>query len=186
MKLPFSKWAAAAALAAATLPLQMVQAALPTGAEAPDFTVQAALAGQPFEFSLSKALQKGPVVLYFYPAAFTKGCTIEAHTFAEAIDEYKQLNATVIGISNDNIETLKEFSTGPCGSKFAVGADTSGSVIRDYDALLGTQSNRANRISYVISPEGKVIYAYSAMEPEGHVQNTLDALRSHSDIPTQK
>lgn len=178
MTLRFFSRAAAVTIATAAMPLHMAQAALPVGSNAPDFTVEAALAGQPFEFSLSEALQKGPVVLYFYPKAFTKGCTIEAHTFAEAIDDYHQLNATVLGISNDNIDTLKEFSLGPCGSKFAVGADNSGAIIRDYDALLGTESNRANRISYVISPQGKVVYTYSSMEPEGHIHNTLDALKS--------
>ncbi len=153
------------------------QAALAVGAPAPDFTVQAALAGKTFDFSMSRALQKGPVVLYFYPAAFTQGCTVEAHTFAEAIADYKALGATVIGLSADDIDTLKEFSTGPCGSKFAVGADPGGKVIRAYDAGMGAQSERATRISYVISPEGRIIYEYTAMEPDDHVNNTLKAVR---------
>src|SRR5690606_35092083 len=122
------------------------QAALAVGAPAPDFTVQAALAGKTFDFSMSRALQEGPVVLYFYPAAFTQGCTVEAHTFAEAIADYKALGATVIGLSADDIDTLKDFSTGPCGSKFAVGADPGGKVIRAYDAGMGAQSERATRI----------------------------------------
>ena len=115
--------------------------------------MQAALAGNTFDFSMKDALKKGPVVLYFYPAAFTKGCTIEAHTFAEAIDDYTYFGATGIGLSSDNIDTLKDFSTGPCGNKFAVGADTTGQVIKAYDAGLGTHTERASRISYVISPE---------------------------------
>lgn len=153
-------------------------AALQEGEAAPDFTVPAALAGETFEFSLDRALEQGPVVLYFYPAAFTKGCTVEARSFAEAIDDYKALEASVIGISNDDIETLKSFSVEACSSKFAVGADNKGSVIRAYDAELGASPGRANRISYVISPEGRIIYAYSSMNPDLHVAKTLEALRA--------
>lgn len=152
-------------------------AALAVGEPAPDFTVQAALAGKTFDFSLSQALKKGPVVLYFYPAAFTQGCTVEAHTFAEAIEDYRAQGATVIGLSADNIDTLKDFSTGPCGSKFAVGADTGSRVIKAYDAGLGSHTDRATRMSYVISPEGRILYEYTAMEPDDHVANTLKAVR---------
>ena len=153
------------------------QAALAVGSPAPDFTVQAALAGETFKFSLYEALKNGPVVLYFYPAAFTQGCTVEAHTFAEAVDEYSVFGATVIGLSSDTIDVLKDFSTGPCGSKFAVGADTGSQVIKSYDAGLGAHTERASRISYVISPERKIIYEYTAMEPDEHVSNTLGAVR---------
>ena len=152
-------------------------AALQEGDAAPDFTVPAAQAGEVFDFSLSQALKTGPVVLYFYPAAFTKGCTVEARSFAEAIDDYKALSASVIGISGDDIGTLKAFSVEACSSKFAVGADDEGSVIRAYDAELGTSPGRANRISYVISPEGEIVYAYSSMNPDQHVANTLKAVR---------
>ncbi len=98
-------------------------AALPVGSDAPAFTTQASLGGKVFDFKLSDALKKGPVVLYFYPAAFSKGCTIEAHDFAEAIDKYQALGATVIGISADDIETLNKFSVSECRSKFAVASD---------------------------------------------------------------
>ena len=98
-------------------------AALKPGDNAPDFTAQASLGGNVFTFSLADALKKGPVVLYFYPAAFTKGCTIEAHDFAEATDTYHSLGATVIGVSHDNIDTLNKFSVSECRSKFAVAAD---------------------------------------------------------------
>src|SRR5688572_22878786 len=98
-------------------------AALPNGTQAPDFTAQASLAGKPFTFSLSEALKQGPVVLYFYPAAFTSGCTIEAHNFAEATDQFKALGATVIGVSNDDIETLHRFSVSEFRNKFGVAAD---------------------------------------------------------------
>src|SRR5512139_1742641 len=98
-------------------------AALKPGEKAPDFSAQASLGGSVFAFSLADALKRGPVVLYFYPAAFTEGCTIEAHDFAEATDAYRALGATVIGVSHDNIDTLKKFSVSECRSKFAVAAD---------------------------------------------------------------
>ena len=99
-----------------------------SAAKAPDFTLQAAQGGNVFTFSLADALKKGPVVLYFYPAAFTTGCTIEAHDFADAIDQYHALGATVIGVSHDQIDTLQKFSVSECRSKFAVAADTQQTV----------------------------------------------------------
>src|SRR5476651_1738675 len=111
-------------------------AALPNGHAAPDFTTQATLAGKPFTFSLAEALKKGPVVLYFYPAAFTPGCTAEAHDFAEATDKFKALGATVIGFSHDPIDKVTEFSTKECRDKFAVGSDADGSIMKKYDAVL--------------------------------------------------
>src|ERR1700744_5227027 len=98
-------------------------AALPDGTKAPVFSTEASLAGKTFKFSLAEALKKGPVVLYFYPAAFTKGCTIEAHEFAEATDQFKALGATVIGVSHDSIDTLNKFSVSECRNKFAVASD---------------------------------------------------------------
>ena len=98
-------------------------AALADGTQAPDFTAQASMGGKEFTFSLSDALKKGPVVLYFYPAAFTSGCTVEAHDFADATDKFAALGATVIGVSHDKIETLDKFSVSECRSKFAVAAD---------------------------------------------------------------
>ena len=177
MKNLFSALSAVAALTLSS----GVLAALQEGDPAPDFTVPAALAGEVFDFSLDQALKAGPVVLYFYPAAFTKGCTVEARSFAEAIDDYKALGASVIGISGDDIATLKTFSVEACSSKFAVGADGKGEVIRSYDAELGTSPGRANRISYVISPEGRIVYAYSSMNPDQHVANTLKAVREWRD-----
>src|SRR5271165_6370654 len=104
-------------------------AALSSGAQAPVFTTEATLAGKEFTFSLADALKKGPVVLYFYPAAFTRGCTVEAHDFADATDKYAALGATVIGMSHDDIATLDKFSTSECRSKFPVAADPDGTVI---------------------------------------------------------
>jgi peroxiredoxin len=150
-------------------------AALPVGADAPSFTTQASLAGKAMPFDLKAALKKGPVVLYFYPAAFTSGCTIEAHDFAEATDQFKALGATVIGMSADPIEKLNKFSVTECRNKFAVGA-ASPQVIADYDVKFPDKPI-SNRTSYVIAPDGKVIFAYSALDPAGHVEKTMDAVK---------
>jgi peroxiredoxin Q/BCP len=151
-------------------------AALAPGAQAPDFTTQATLAGKPFSFSLADALKSGPVVLYFYPAAFTKGCTIEAHNFAEATDKFKALGATVIGVSHDNIDTLNKFSVSDCRNKFAVASDADQKITKSYDAVLAIKPEYANRTSYVIAPTGKIIYEYTAMDPDGHVEKTMAAV----------
>ncbi|MFL9924686.1 peroxiredoxin [Herbaspirillum lusitanum] len=153
-------------------------AALKPGDKAPDFKAQASLGGQVSTFSLDAALKKGPVVLYFYPAAFTSGCTVEAHLFAEAIDRYKALGATVIGVSNDKIETLNKFSVSECRSKFAVAADTDQKIMKAYDAVLMFSS--ASRTSYVIAPDHTIIYEYSDLSPDKHVENTLQALQQWS------
>jgi len=152
-------------------------AALTDGAKAPDFTLQATQGGNVFTFNLADALKKGPVVLYFYPAAFTTGCTIEAHDFADAIDRYKALHATVIGVSHDPLGTLQKFSVSECRSKFAVAADTDQAVEKAYDAVLTSHPQYANRTSYVIAPDGTIIYSYTAMDPSQHVANTLAALK---------
>ena len=164
----------------------VASAALAVGAPAPDFTAQAALGGKTFTFSLAEALKKGPVVLYFYPKAFTKGCTIEAHNFAEATEKFQALGATLIGMSNDDIETLKDFSVKECRNKFAVAADAGARIMKQYDAAMFLLPDRADRISYVISPEGKVIYAYSSLSPDNHVENTLKAVRDwRAGVSTQ-
>src|SRR5262249_33780049 len=111
-------------------------AALRVGAPAPDFTARASLGGKQFDFALAEALKKGPVVLYFYPAAFTPGCTIEAHNFAEAMPDFEKLGATVIGVSADDIEKLDRFSLTECRSKFPVAADGNGRIMQSYDAVV--------------------------------------------------
>lgn len=172
----FTDWAWVVALFslwAASLP---ARAALVAGDAAPDFTVEAAIAGKSFRFSLSEALRKGPVVLYFYPKSFTSGCTIEAHNFAEASPKFAALGATLLGMSADDIATQKDFSVRECRDKFAVGADEGGKVMRQYDAKLPLMEV-ADRISYVISPEGKVIYAYSSLSPDHHVENAMKAVQ---------
>jgi peroxiredoxin Q/BCP len=151
-------------------------AALSTGIQAPDFTTQATLAGKPFTFSLADALKKGPVVLYFYPAAFTPGCTVEAHEFAEATEKFQALGATVIGVSHDPIDTLNKFSVSECRNKFAVASDADQKITKSYDAVLAAKPEYANRTSYVIAPDHKIIYEYTAMSPDKHVENTLAAV----------
>jgi peroxiredoxin len=151
--------------------------ALPDGAKAPDFSTDASLAGKEFKFSLAEALKKGPVVLYFYPAAFTPGCTVEAHEFAEATAKFQQLGATVIGVSHDPIEKLDRFSVSECRNKFAVASDADGGIMKAYDSVLPDHPEYANRTSYVIAPGGQIIYSYTAMNPDKHVENTLAAVK---------
>lgn len=152
-------------------------AALKPGDAAPDFSTQASLAGKAFDFSLASALKKGPVVLYFYPAAFTPGCTVEAHEFAEATSQFQALGATVIGVSHDGIATLNRFSVSECRNKFAVAADPDQHIMKAYDAVLKAEPQYADRTSYVIAPDGRIIYSYTDMQPDPHVANTLAAVR---------
>ncbi len=166
---------------AATLVTLPVFAALEKGSKAPDFDVEASLAGEPFHFSLAEALESGPVVLYFYPAAFTPGCTIEAHKFAEATEAFAEYGATVIGVSSDDLEKLHKFSVSECRNKFAVAADPEQRVIKAYDAVLDRMPQYADRISYVISPEGEIIHTHVAMEPNGHITESLAAVKSWAD-----
>ena len=169
-----------ALLAVAVFAAAASHAALKPGDAAPDFKAQASLAGNEFTFSLAEALKQGPVVLYFYPAAFTSGCTIEAHDFAEATDSYRKLGASVIGVSRDDIETLQKFSVSECRNKFAVASDRDQRIMKAYDAVLASSPEYADRVSYVIAPEGRVVFAYKSMNPEKHVEYTLDALRKWS------
>jgi len=151
-------------------------AQLPTAGTAPDFSAQVAQGGRVTTFSLKAALARGPVVLYFFPKAFTSGCTAEAHDFADHIGDYKKLGAIVVGVSGDSIATQVKFSTQECRSKFLVAADPGLKIASSYDAkVLGLY---ANRTSYVIAPDGKIAYAYTSLDPDKHVANTLAALRA--------
>jgi thioredoxin-dependent peroxiredoxin len=162
---------------AGTLYVSSASAALDVGVSAPDFKLKSAVAGEVSDFSLAQTLKNGPVVLYFFPAAFTSGCNREAHSFAEHINDFKALNATVIGVSNDNIETISKFSVQECAGKFSVAADPDSKVISAYNAkfpLVG----KAQRVSYVIGKDGKIAYVFSSLtDPEGHIENTLQALK---------
>ena len=151
-------------------------AALKVGEKAPDFTAAATLGGKEFTFHLADALKKGPVVVYFYPAAFTKGCTVEAHDFAAAMPQYQALGATVIGVSHDDIATLNKFSVSECQSKFAVAADQDRHIMKSYDATLGFLTAYASRTSYVVAPDGRIAFAYSDLDPQWHVSKTLKAV----------
>lgn len=156
-------------------------AAMKAGDQAPDFTVQAAVGGKTFTFKLADALKKGPVVLYFYPKSFTPGCTVEAHEFAENAENFTAAGASLIGLSADNIATQVEFSSKECRDKFPVGADPDGAVIRAYDSQMFKLGSigpaLSSRVSYVIAPDGKIIYAYQDSAPDKHIANTLAAVR---------
>ncbi|WP_407909143.1 peroxiredoxin [Lysobacter claricitrinus] len=167
--------------AIATLALASpAMAALKAGDKAPDFKAQAYLAGKPFTFELSKALRKGPVVVYFFPAAHTSGCNLEAHLFSEASDKFKAEGATVIGMSAGNIDQLSDFSkeTEHCGGKFAVGADPGAQIAKTYDAVLDKKPEWSNRTSYVVAPDGTIAAVYSDLNPNQHVQAMLDGVKT--------
>ncbi len=167
----------AAFIAAALLSLP-VFAALKPGAVAPAFTAPAYLAGTPFTYDLAAALKKGPVVLYFFPAAFTPGCNAEAAAFSRAIDRFKAQGASVIGVTAGNIERLAAFSTDTekCAGKFPVAADPGARIASRYDATMALKSDMSSRTSYVIAQDGRIVFAFDSMNPNQHVKQTLDAL----------
>ncbi|MFM6933695.1 MAG: peroxiredoxin [Novosphingobium sp.] len=168
-----------AALAAMLVPTS-ASAELAVGTKAPGFTAQGALAGNPIDVSLAKRLKKGPVVLYFYPKAFTQGCTLEAHAFAEASDDFAKAGASVVGMSNDDVPTLQKFSKEACRDKFAVAAATP-KIVADYDVALsrpGMPAGLTKRTSYVIGKNGRVAFVHSDLDWRDHVRLTLEAVRA--------
>jgi peroxiredoxin len=171
--------AAAFALAAAP-----AAAKLAPGAQAPDFSAPAYLAGNPFTYKLADNLKKGPVVLYFFPSAYTAGCNLEAYLFSEAVDEFRALGATVIGVTSGKTERLAEFSkdTKSCGGKFPVASDPGAAIAKRYDAPLTVKGmampGLSGRVSYVIAPDGKVIHAYENLDANDHVNQTLTAVKA--------
>jgi thioredoxin-dependent peroxiredoxin len=175
----------ACALVSLAIPLS-ASAALDIGDSAPSFSAPAALAGSVYRFSLAASLKKGPVVLYFFPAAYSEGCSIEAHSFAEATEDFKALGATVIGVSGDDIETLTKFSLQACQSAFPVASDETQMIMKSFDAVMLTRPEYANRISYVIAPDGAIVYHYMSLNPNKHVEKTLDALRSWAENKDKK
>lgn len=155
-------------------------AALPAGAKAPDFVTTGALAGKPFQLRLSRELRKGPVVLYFYPKAFTKGCTLEAHAFSEASAEFKKMGARVIGMSADDLPTLKRFSVEECRNAFPVATATA-ATIKAYDVtmpVVGRLTAMSNRTSYVIDRTGRIAFVHSDLDWSKHVSKTLAAVKA--------
>ena len=163
----------AALVLATTVP---ASAALPVGTAAPDFRTMGALNGEPFRLHLAEQLKAGPVVLYFYPKAFTKGCTFEARAFSEANPQFVAAGARVIGLSADDLPTLKRFSVEGCRGKFPV-ATASKKMIADYDVSLPVMGV-SNRTSYVIAPDGKVVFVHSDLDWKDHVAKTLAAVRA--------
>lgn len=168
-------------------------AALQAGDDAPIFEARASLAGEPFDFSLREALDKGPVVVYFYPSAYTKGCNIQAHEFAVKMDQFTAAGASVIGVSLDSIERLNDFSADPdyCAGKLAVASDTSGAIARSYglnvrDAREGAKDTRgveighgfAERTTFIVTPDGKVAETIGGMSPMENVHKSLEAVQS--------
>lgn len=167
-------------------------AALPAGTAAPGFTAKASLAGKEFTFTLKDALSKGPVVVYFYPSAFTGGCNIQAHTFAEDMDKFRAAGATVIGVSLDKIHTLNEFSADPqyCAGKLAVASDADGTIARSYDLKImdarpGMKNTRGNdidhgfaeRTTFVVARDGKIAATVGGLSPKENVDKTLEIVQ---------
>ena len=170
-------------------------AALKEGDTAPEFEAPAALAGKGYTFALKQALKKGPVVVYFYPAAFTNGCSLQAHTFAVNADQFAAANATVIGLSLDTPEQLREFSSDPqtCAGKVPVASDTDGRIARAFDIgvsapVAGRKNNRgveithgrAERTTFVVSQDGKVAATIGGIAPDENVLQALAAVRKIS------
>jgi peroxiredoxin len=160
-------------------------AALKVGDKAPDFTAPAFLAGKESSFHLAEALEKGPVVVYFFPAAHTKGCNLEAHLFSAAIDKFKAEHATVIGVTAGNVDELAAFSeeTEHCSGKFAVASDAGAKIAKQYDSVLPQKPEWSDRTSYVVARDGTIASVHSDLNPGGHVDAMLAALRA---LPKRK
>ena len=167
-------------------------AALKQGDAAPDFKAPASLAGKEFQFSLKDALKKGPVVVYFYPAAYTGGCNIQAHTFSENSDKFKAAGASIIGVSLDKIATLNEFSADPeyCAGKLPVASDVDGKIAKSYDLKVmegkpgfkNTKGNEidhgfAERTTFIVTPDGKVATTIGGVKPDENVMKALEAVQ---------
>lgn len=167
-------------------------AALEPGDTAPDFEAKASLAGQEFDFSLSDALEKGTVVVYFYPSAYTKGCNIQAYEFARNMDEFEAAGASVIGVSLDSIERLNDFSADPeyCAGKLPVASDESGEIAKSYElkiheAVEGAKDTRgqeighgfAERTTFIVTPDGKIAETIGGISPKENVQKSLEAVQ---------
>src|SRR3954468_15535919 len=164
-------------LAAVSLALTPATAALKTGSTAPDFTTTGAVGGKEFKLHLAEQLKKGPVVLYFFPKAFTSGCTAEAHAFSEAIGDFKKAGAQVIGLSADNITTLKDFSVKECRSAFPVATATEATQ-KAYDVAWAAHPGITTRTSYVIDRRGRVVMVHDDLDFSQHVAKTLAAVKA--------
>ena len=152
-------------------------AALPVGSRAPDFTTTGAIAGKPFKLHLKDQLSNGPVVLYFFPKAFTKGCTLEAHAFSDASAEFKKAGARVIGMSRDDLKTLEKFSVEECRNAFPVATATAATA-KAYDVHWAEHPDLTKRTSYVIAPDGRIVMVHDDLDWSQHVQKTLAAVKA--------
>jgi peroxiredoxin Q/BCP len=166
-------------------------AALKDGDSAPDFTTQASLAGKEFKFSLKESLKKGPVVVYFYPSAYTQGCNLQAHTFSVNQEKFAAAGASIVGVSLDSIQRLNQFSADPeyCAGKFPVASDASGSIAKSYDlnvktiaGLKDTKGNEvdhglAERTTFVVTPDGKIAATIGGMRPDENVMKALETVQ---------
>jgi peroxiredoxin len=167
-------------------------AALKAGDQAPEFTAQASLAGKAFKYSLKDALAKGPVVVYFYPSAYTSGCNVQAHTFAVNKDKFTAAGATIIGVSLDSIQRLNDFSADPnyCAGKFPTASDADGSIAKSYGLTVkegppGLKDTRgveighgfAERTTFIVTPDGKVAETIGGMAPDKNVEQALEAVQ---------
>lgn len=167
-------------------------AALKEGDAAPAFRAQASRAGQAFDYSLPAALAKGPVVVYFYPSAFTGGCNLQAHTFAENVEQFDAAGASIIGVSLDSIQRLNDFSADPgaCAGKIAVASDADGRIAKAYELQVAEtptgrkdtrgveiEHGRAERTTFVVTPDGKVAATVGGLAPEANVQQALAAVQ---------
>jgi len=165
------------AVIASSLALSPATAALKTGAKAPDFTTTGAVGGKPFKIHLADQLKKGPVVLYFFPKAFTSGCTAEAHAFSEAVDDFKKAGAQVIGMSADDLPTLQKFSVEACRNAFPVGTATPATQ-KAYDVAWAAKPGLTTRTSYVIDRKGRVAMVHDDLDFSQHVAKTLAAVKA--------
>jgi len=161
-------------LAAAAVPSF---AALSVGTAAPEFTTTGALAGKPFKLDLKDQLKHGPVVLYFFPKAFTQGCTAEAHAFSDASAQFKKLGAQVIGMSRDDLPTLEQFSVRECRNNFPVATATP-QIADEYKVAWTEHPNLTTRTSYVIAPNGKIVMVHDDLDWSEHVAKTLAAVKA--------
>lgn len=167
-----------AALALASACSQQARATLQPGDAAPDFTAPAWLAGEAFEFSLAEALRAGPVVVYFFPAANTPGCDIEASLFSQAVDEFRARGVSVLGVTAGNTADLREYSSdkATCAGKFPVAADEGARIAADYRAVREGNPERSTRTSYLIGRDGRVLAVHADMNPARHVRHMLEAI----------
>ena len=174
-KLPFAF--VAAGLVTAGLVTAPANAALKVGEKAPDFTTTGAVGGKEFKVHLADQLKKGPIVLYFFPKAFTSGCTAEAHAFSASIGDFKKAGAQVIGMSADDLKTLHDFSTKECRSAFPVATATP-QIQKAYDVAWAAHPGITTRTSYVIDSSGKIAMVHDDLDFSQHVAKALAAVQS--------